>query len=168
MTAYDIRPRDSAGAVITQTGLSAKQPTVRVMQRRVSVLATNYAGPWGTNTSFNPTAVGAGDTFKVMTLPSGVLVLDVRLQVNTLGVGNLSVGDSGSGTQYMAATSIASTGFKTMAATPGIKMYTAADYILLTYASANDGATAGQLPVVTVSVSYIDYNTYAEATTFTP
>jgi len=162
MTAYDIR-KDSASAVG-----GVQRPRVNVVQRNVSVDVDNYSGVAGTtNGGFNLNSVGAGDTVKIINIPAGTLVLHVQCEVLTLGVGNLSVGDSSSGTQWMAATAITSTGFKT-AATTTPKLYTADDYILLTYASANDGTTSGQTPEVKITVVAADYNNYPPATTFTP
>ena len=162
MAAIDIR-KDSASAVG-----GVQRPRVNVIQRNVSVDVDNYKGTAGTsNGGYMLNAVGAGDTVKIINIPAGTLVLHVQCEVLTLGTGNLSVGDSGSGTQWMAATSIGSTGYKT-AATTTPKLYSSDDYILLTFASANDGTSASQTPEVKITVVAADYNNYPPATTFTP
>jgi hypothetical protein len=175
MANYDLR-KDSS------TGFGAvARPRLFVTQRTLSVNATNYVVPGTSVTSnaitlaqsvtsnpYNLRTVGAGDTVQLVSVPAGALVLDVRLEVLTLGTGNLSVGDSSSATKFMAATSIGSTGFKTMAATPGIAFYSTADYIYVTFASANDGATTSQTPVVKLTVIWADHSNHREAQTFVP
>jgi hypothetical protein len=163
MSTIDARKDSSTG-----WGTVAR-PAARVVQRTLSVNVGNYKGTTGaSNAGYMINAVGAGDVVQILNIPAGTLVLDVRCDVLTVGTGNLSVGDSGSGTQYMAATSCASTGAKAMAATPGSKFYASADDIRLTFASANDGTTTNQTPVIKVTALLVDMSNHAPAQTFTP
>ncbi len=139
-----------------------------VVQRYIGVDTDNYKGTTGvTDAGFYINDVGAGDTVQILNIPAGTFVSDLRVEVLQLGTGNLSVGDSSSGTVFVSAQSIGSTGYiATMAATS--KFYATANYILLTFASANDGTTASQMPILKVSAVFVDHSTKAPAATFDP
>jgi hypothetical protein len=156
MANYDLR-KDGT------TNFPTARPRTGVLYRKVSVNTSNYSPTSATNGGFMLQSVGAGDTVQIMNIPAGTFVSDIRVEVLTVGTGNLSVGDSGSATQWVSAQSLGSTGFVTMAATS--KFYSAADYVKLTYVSANDGVSASQTPVIKVTVEVVDHTDHPPATT---
>jgi hypothetical protein len=145
------------------TGFAGHRPRSGVVYRKLSVSTANYNN--GTsNTGFMLNAAAAGDVVQILNIPAGCYVADLRVEVLTAGTGTISVGDSSSGTVYVSAQSCASTGFiGTMAATS--KFYSAASDIRITFASANDGVTASQTPVIKVTALLVDHTDHPPATT---
>jgi hypothetical protein len=98
-----------------------------------------------------------GDTIKVFAIPAGTLVLNQVMHVVTPegAAATLSVGDSGSATRYHSAVSINSTAGTMTASATTAKLYSAADYLLLTLGGTMSGTGVAKVALCfqTVDVS---------------
>lgn len=126
MATWDFTGTGDTGVVSAKLG---RGNPVRILQGRFDLV--------------NASGIGYGDTFavsdviKFMTLQAGWVVLAAGINVNTAcnSTSTLTLGDSGSSTQYVAATGVSTTGYKTPGVTP--KQYTATDYLASTVGTAS-------------------------------
>lgn len=98
----------------------------------------------------------AADTVKMVTIGAGTYVLMAFAQTITAGpaTSTISLGDSGSATQFLSALSVAATG-TSVSATSTAKYYTAADYLLVTL-----GTTVPTGAVISVGYVGMPINLY--------
>jgi hypothetical protein len=140
---------------------------IAVVQRTLKVDATAYKGPTGvSNAGYYVNALEAGDIVQVIDVPAGSYLLDIQLEIVTAGTGVIEVGDEDDDDRFLASGDLTTTGVATMTARS--RLFTDDDAIAIKFESANDGATASQLPEVVVTAVFIDLNNKTPAATFTP
>jgi hypothetical protein len=141
MTAYDLT--------------SVPNPTYQIDRRHIDAIIWRHA----LDVKADIATVTAADYAKVIAIPANTWVQGVIVNVHaasTVALSTINVGDSASATQYLSATSTATTGFTAAAATTQ-KFYGAADYIKVTLGTT--APTSGVIDVTAFMTQLPDYAT---------